>query len=120
MTRIAKERLASRVGTLNMLLDRPVTRFSLGATASQQNIGHLTLDKNSDGYKLVEIVSSTGAEISWSPRSTSGGIDMFITGIINSIAILLKAAAEQHKLTPDAALYSDANAAMLRSIKSIV
>ncbi len=126
MTRITKERLNSRVGTLNMLLDRPMTRFSDGASVSQQNVGHLALDKNSDGYKLVEIASSTGAEISWSPRSTSVNIDMFITGIINGISlrnaqigtILLNA--EKYKLTPDAALHSGTNATLLRSIKNAV
>lgn len=126
MTRITKERLNSRVGTLNMLLDRPMTRFSDGASVSQQNVGHLALDKNSDGYKLVEIASSTGAEISWSPRSTSVNIDMFITGIINGISlrnaqigtILLNA--EKYKLTPDAALHSDASVVLLQSAKRSV
>lgn len=128
MTRITKERLNSRVGTLNMLLDRPMTRFSDGASVSQQNVGHLTLDKNSDGYKLVELVTGTGCETHWSPRLPAPDMDMFINGIINGIslrnahigAILLKANVEKAGLTSDAALYSDANVILLRSIKNTV
>lgn len=128
MTRITKERLNSRVGTLNMLLDRPMTRFSDGASVSQQNVGHLTLDKNSDGYKLVELVTGTGCETHWSPRLSAPDMDMFINGIINGIslrnahigAILLKAKVEEAGLTSDAALYSDASVVLLQSAKSSV
>lgn len=126
MTRITKERLNSRVGTLNMLLDRPMTRFSDGASVSQQNVGHLTLDKNSDGYKLVELVTGTGCETHWSPRLPAPDMDMFINGIINGISlrnaqigtILLNA--EKYKLTPDAALHSDASVVLLQSAKRSV
>lgn len=105
-----------------------MTRFSPGVTVSQQNVGHLTLDKDSDGYKLVELVSTSGAEAGWSPRMKPKDMNLFIVGIVNGIglrnvhigAILLKANVEKAGLTPDAALYGDANAALLRSIKSVV
>lgn len=105
-----------------------MTRFSDGASVSQQNVGHLTLDKNSDGYKLVELVTGTGCETHWSPRLSAPDMDMFINGIINGIslrnahigAILLKAKVEEAGLTSDAALYSDASVVLLQSAKSSV
>jgi len=128
MTRITKDRLVTRIGTLNMMLDRPITRFNEGASVSQQNVGHLNLNKDSTGYKLVELVSTTGGEASWSPRMNPKDMDLFIDGIINGISlrnahigtILLKAEVEKLGITPDAALYSDANATLLRSIKNAV
>ena len=103
-----------------------MTRFSDGASVSQQNVGHLTLDKNSDGYKLVELVTGTGCETHWSPRLPAPDMDMFINGIINGISlrnaqigtILLNA--EKYKLTPDAALHSDASVVLLQSAKRSV
>ena len=125
MTRITKEWLKSRVQTLNMLLERPMTIFSPGASASEQNVGHLSLDKDAGGYRLVEIISGGGVEANWSPRLQPKEMDLFIDGILNGIAlrnahigvILLKNEVEMAGLTPDAALYGNANAALLHSTK---
>ena len=125
MSRITKAWLKARVQTLNILLERPITIFSPGASASEQNIGHLSLDKDAGGYKLVEIISSGGAEANWSPRLQPKDMDSFIDGIVKGIAlrnvhigvILLKNEVEMLGLTPDAALYGQGNAALLHSTK---
>ena len=124
MTRITKECLKSRVQTLNIMLERPTTIFSADATASQQNIGHLYLDKDAGGYKLVEIISGNGAEANWSPRLQPKDMDLFIDGIVKGIAlrnahigvILLKNEVELAGLTPDAALYDPSNVATLHKL----
>ena len=124
MNRITKEWLKSRVQTLNMLLERPMTIFSPGASASEQNVGHLSLDKDAGGYRLVEIIGG-GMASSWSPRLQPKDMDLFIDGIVKGIAlrnahigvILLKNEVEMAGLTPDAALYGSANAALLHSTK---
>ena len=126
MTRITKEWLKSRVQTLNMLLERPVALYNTNATAAEQNIGHLSLDKDAGGYKLVEIIGYGGAEANWSPRLQPKDMDLFIDGIVKGIALrnvhlgalLLKNEVEMMGLTPDAALYSNANVALLHSTKS--
>jgi hypothetical protein len=126
MTRITKEWLKSRVYTLNILLERPGVIYDAGASASDQNIGHLMLDKDSTGYRLVEIVSSNGAEANQSPRLSPKDMNLYLDGIINGISlhnahigvVLLKNKAEKAGLTPSAALYSPDNAALLHSTKS--
>ena len=125
MTRITKEYLKARVSTLNMMLERPPTIFNHGAAANEQNIGHLSLDKDASGYKLVEIISSGGSEANWSERLTAKDMDLFIDGLIRGISLrnghiavtLLKAGVEDLGLTPDAALYSGRNNVLLHSTK---
>lgn len=125
MARITKEWLKSRVSTLNMMLERPLTLYGPGATAADQNIGHLCLDKDAGGYRLVEIIGCAGAESNWSPRLQAKDVDLFIDGIVNGIAlrnahigtVLLKDTVEQAGLTPDAALYGTGNAVLLHSTK---
>ena len=128
MTRITKEWLKARVQTLNIMLDRPVCIFNPGATASQQNIGHLSLDKNSTGYKLVEIVSGGGSESDWSPRLSPKDTDLFITGVVRGIALrnaqlaamLIKNELLQHVKEQDVALYSPDNAHRLLKLREQV
>ena len=125
MRRITKDWLESRVDSLNMILERPVARFNTDVGLFIQHVGHLSLDKDSTGYKLVEIVSPAGGEQVWSARLDAKQMDRYIDGIINGIAlrnahigaILLKAEVLHAGLTPDAALYSDANVALLHSTK---
>ena len=122
MRRITKDWLESRVSSLNMLLERPMARFD---NNNNMNVGHLTFDKNDTGYKLVEIISPTGGEFTWSMRMSPKAMDQYIDGILRGIslrnahigAMLLKNEVEQAGLTPDAALYSDANVALLHSTK---
>ena len=122
MRRITSDWLKSRVSSLNMLLERPLCIWNSGAAANEQNVGHLMLDKDSSGYKLVEIVSAGGAEQSWSPRMDAKHIDQYIDGIVKGISlrnahigtILIKAKVIDAGLTPDAALYSDVNVALLQ------
>ncbi len=126
MKRITNTWLESRVQTLNMLLDRPMTMFNNDASVSQQNIGHLHLDKNSDGYQLCEIVSKAGGESNWSQRLQPKDMDRVIDGIINGIslsnahvgALLLRNEVEMTGLAPDAELYNtEANVILLHSTK---
>lgn len=125
MRRITKDWLSSRVDSINMLLERPVARFNTDVGLFIHNVGHLSLDKDSTGYKLVEIVSPGGGEQVWSARLDAKRMDQYIDGIINGIAlrnahiggILLKNEVEQAGLTPDAALYGNANVALLHSTK---
>jgi hypothetical protein len=108
-----------------MLLERPMCIWNTGAAANEQNVGHLMLDKDSTGYKLVEIMSPGGSEQSWSTRLDAKHMDQYIDGIVKGIAlrnahigaILIKSKLEDAGLTPDAALYSDANVALLHSTK---
>lgn len=86
MTRITKEWLKARVLQLNETMGRPTTIYNPNATAGQQNIGHLLLDKDSTGYKLVEILA-TGGEASWRPRMTAYELDLFIDGIFKGIKL---------------------------------
>lgn len=126
MTRITKAWLKARVQTLNTMLGRPVALYNTNATAADQNIGHLSLDKNAAGYRLVEIIGYGGVEANWSPRLQPKDMDQFIDGIVKGIALrnahigalLLKNEVEQVGLTPDAALYGTANAALLHSTKN--
>lgn len=125
MRRITKDWLNSRVSSLNMLLERPMCIWNPGAAVGEQNVGHLRLDKDSTGYKLVEIVSPGGSEQPWSPRLDAKQLDQYIDGIVKGIslrnahigAMLLKNEVENAGLTPDAALYSNANVALLHSTK---
>jgi hypothetical protein len=122
MRRITSDWLDSRVSSLNMLLERPMSRFD---SNNGSNVGHLTFDKNDAGYMLVEIVSPAGGEGQWSTRMAPKAMDQFIDGIVRGISlrnahigvILLKNEVEMVGLTPDAALYDTANAALLHSTK---
>lgn len=125
MARITKEWLKARVQTLNMMLDRPVALYNAGASAADQNIGHLCLDKDAGGYRLVEIIGHGGAEANWSQRLSPKDMGLFLDGIINGIglrnahlgAMLVKIEVEKVGLTPVAALYDTANVALLHSTK---
>jgi len=124
MTRITKESLKARVQTLNMMLERPVTIFNADATASEQNIGHLLLDKNSDGYRLVEIINGSGSESNWSQRLTPKAMDLFIDGIVNGIslrnahigAMMIRNQLARHTDSTYTGMYDPANAEKLRKI----
>lgn len=69
------------------MLGRPETLFNPGATVSQQNIGHLSLDKDSTGYKLVEVVDGHGSEHAWSPRMPAKELDQYLDGIFKGIRL---------------------------------
>ena len=120
--RVTKDWLRSRVQTLNMLLERPLCIFNPGASVSEQNIGHLYVEKANGGYKLVEIVTGGGAERNWSKRMTGTDMDLYLDGLIHGIslrnahigAILIKSKVVDVGLTPDTALYSDVNVALLQ------
>lgn len=112
--RITKDKLRSRVDTLNMMLERPMALFTPGAT--KPNTGHLSLDINSTGFRLVEQLD-TGGERDWSSRLSGKEMDIFIDGIVRGIALrnehigvsLVKHKLEQGGLTASALLYSDDN-----------
>ena len=128
MTRITKESLKSRVCTLNIMLERPTTIFSADATASQQNIGHLYLDKDAGGYKLVEIISGNGAEANWSPRLQPKDMDLFIDGIIKGISLrnmhigvkMINNELMRHANLPAVALYDPVNNDRLHELRNKV
>jgi hypothetical protein len=125
MARITKEWLGSRVDSVNVVLGRPTARFN---SNDDMNVGHLTLDKNDAGYKLVEIISSTGGEQVWSARLSAKHMDQYIDGIINGIslrnahigAMLLKNELLHHVNTPVTALYDPANESTLRKLREKV
>lgn len=110
--RVTKDKLRSRVGTLNMMLERPMALYTPGYTKS--NTGHLSLDINSTGFRLVEQLD-TGGERDWSSRLSGKEMDIFIDGIVRGIALrnehigasLVKHKLEQAGLTSGALLYSD-------------
>jgi hypothetical protein len=122
MRRITQNWLESRVSSLNMILERPMCIWNSGAAGNEQNVGHIRLDKNSTGYKLVEITSPAGGECVWSPRLDAKHMDQYIDGIVKGIAlrnahigaVLLKNKVEDAGLTPNTALYSDSNAKLLQ------
>lgn len=111
--RVTKNSIKSRVGTLNMMLERPMALFTPGET--KPNTGHLSLDINSTGFRLVEQLD-TGGEREWSQRMTGKEMDNFIDGIVRGIALrnehigatLVKHKLEKAGLNADALLYSDA------------
>jgi len=87
MNRITRDWLKSRVHTLNIMLERSPTIWNSGASAGEQNVGHLMLDKDSTGYRLVEIVSPTGGECSWTKRLTAKEMNAAIDNIIVGIGL---------------------------------
>ena len=86
--RITKEMLAQKMRTLNAVLKRPALQWEPGAQSGEMNVGHLTLDHNSFGMRLVEIVSPGGAERAWGDVC-SGNREMFnyLVGILNGITL---------------------------------
>lgn len=97
-----------------MMLERPMALFTPGET--KPNTGHLSLDINSTGFRLVEQLD-TGGERDWSQRMTGKEMDNFIDGIVRGLAlrnehigaILVKNKLEKAGLTAAALLYSDDN-----------
>lgn len=98
--RITKNSIKNRVDTLNMMFERPMALFTPGSPKA--NTGHLSLDINSTGFRLVEQLD-TGGERNWSGRLSGKDMDIFIDGIVRGIAlrnehigrVLFKATAEQ-------------------------
>jgi hypothetical protein len=116
-----KAALESRVATLNMMLERPLTRFRDDST-NTMNVGHLSLDKDQTGYKLTEIVSEGGGEHDWTQRLKPKEMLIAISGMLDGIAlrnrhvegILLKGTLKSVGITPVNDMYSDGNSALLR------
>jgi len=116
--KITKEKLRSRVFTLNMVLDRPLVPFD-----GKPMIGHLGLEQVSvgSGYRLFELVSVTGGERNWTEVLTAKEMDAFITGVISGISLRnshiahmhIKQCLNERGLTPDTLLYSTENAELL-------
>jgi len=106
-----------------MILERPTCIFNPGASASEQNDGHLYLEKANGGYKLVEIISAGGSERNWSTRMPAGNMDLYLDGLIHGISLrnghieaeLIKIRVVEAGLTPDVALYSGNNVALLQA-----
>jgi len=77
--------------TLNSVLRRPASQWPDDHKPGQvcnMNVGHLLLDSNGYGMRLVEIVSSGGAERSWSDSFQSKR-QMFdyLVGVLNGITL---------------------------------
>jgi hypothetical protein len=86
--RITKQMIEAKMRTLNAVLKRPATQWDEGAKSGEMNIGHLTLDSNGYGMRLVEICSPGGAERAWSD-CFDGNRQMFdyLVGVLNGITL---------------------------------
>ena len=87
MIKVTKAWLMNRLSMINTLQGWPVALYNTNATAADQNIGHLLFDKDSDGYRLVEIIGHSGVERSWSKRLSPKDMDLYLDGIINGISL---------------------------------
>jgi hypothetical protein len=113
MRRITKDWLNSRVKTINIMLGRPVTHFA--PDNGPMNVGHLMLDKDSTGYKLVEIGSATGGERDYTRRLPAKEMDIALDGIVNGMALsnrymeqkIVKEMLEKAGVADIAPMYSD-------------
>ena len=89
--RITKELLDSKLRTLNSVLKRPMSQWPddhVPGTVMGMNVGHLLLDSNGYGMRLVEIVSSGGAERAWSDSfQTKRQMFDYLVGVLNGITL---------------------------------
>ena len=96
MKAVTKDNLA-HVDKLNTLLGRPTSAC----------IGNLSLNTDSTGCMLVEIVNTAGAEYPKSKRMSSTAMNLHLTGIVEGIQMhskaLLKDTTDKHANPMDAA-----------------
>jgi hypothetical protein len=83
MPRITRKSLQGRVDVVNSLLGRPMTMFaSKVGEPTRMSPGHITIDRNSFGMALEEILSEKGCADNVSGRLTPAQLDIFISGML--------------------------------------
>lgn len=81
-----KDRLRGRVVTLNHVLKRPLSYMDNGVI----QVGHFMLEHNSSmpyPYKLVEVVSTGGAEKTHGESMKAGEVATFLDGLFMGLQL---------------------------------
>jgi len=125
--RASKKSLQYRIQTINMMLERPESLFlsEPGVSPIVHAVGHLYLDKNSDGYALEECTNAQGGSKMWGMRSTAKELDIFLMGITRGIGLrnahigeLLMVNELTNASLPVGPMYGEENAAELAELEA--
>lgn len=80
--------LKQEVTFINRLLERPVSQFTpISIKEDTFSVGHLMLDKSSQGYQLLEQVSESGGCEYWSAVLTATEMAEYLTGLKAGVAL---------------------------------